>query len=105
MQDGEPWRQALLDVLRANRDRVKTAVEAMPGLRMGHVEATYLAWIDALGLGVESPSRFFENAGVGLSDGADFGLPGWVRLNFGCTPVVLECALQRMHEACMACTA
>ena len=105
MQDGEPWRQALLGVLRANRDRVKTAVDAMPGLRMGHVEATYLAWIDALGLGVESPCRFFENAGVGLSDGADFGLPGWVRLNFGCTPAVLEQALQRMREACLARTA
>ena len=46
------------------------------------------------------PVRFFEDAGVGLSDGADFGTPGWVRLNFGCPRVTLELALQRMASAC-----
>ena len=96
----DDWRDALLDVLRANRDRVETAVAHMPGLSMTHVEATYLAWIDARGLGIADPVRFFEDAGVGLSDGADFGTPGWVRLNFGCPRVTLELALQRMASAC-----
>jgi cystathionine beta-lyase len=67
---------------------------------MTHVEATYLAWIDARGLGVDHPARFFEEAGVGLSDGADFGTPGWVRLNFACPRKTLESALQRMASAC-----
>lgn len=40
---------------------------------MTRVEATYLAWIDARGLGVANPAQFFEEAGVGLSNGADFG--------------------------------
>jgi len=31
---------------------------------------------------------------------ADFGLPGWVRLNFGCPGATLEAALQRMEQAC-----
>ena len=96
----DDWRDALLDVLRANRDHVETAVAHMPGLSMTHVEATYLAWIDARGLGIADPVRFFEDAGVGLSDGADFGTPGWVRLNFGCPRVTLELALQRMASAC-----
>ena len=96
----DDWRDALLDVLRANRDRVEAAVAAMPGLSMTHVEATYLAWIDARGLGVADPARFFEDAGVGLSDGTDFGTPGWVRLNFGCPRATLESALQRMASAC-----
>ena len=100
--DCEGWRQELLGVLRANRERVERTVSDLPGLCMGHVEATYLAWIDARGLGVESPCAYFEQAGVGLSDGVDFGLPGWVRLNFGCAPELLECALQRMGEACHA---
>jgi cystathionine beta-lyase len=96
----DAWRDALLDVLRANRDEVETAVARMPGLSMTRVEATYLAWIDARDLGVADPVRFFEEAGVGLSDGADFGTPGWVRLNFGCPRVTLESALRRMADAC-----
>ena len=99
-RDGEDWRRALVDVLRRNRDRVQSAVAAMPGLRMTPIEATYLAWIDARGLDVADPVAFFEAAGVGLSNGRDFGLPGWVRLNFGCTPKLLDEALERMKTAC-----
>jgi cystathionine beta-lyase len=95
----DAWREALLDVLRANRDRVEAAVAGIPGLSMTHVEATCLAWIDARGLGLAEPARFFEEAGVGLSDGADFGAPGWLRLNFGCPRKTLECALRRMSSA------
>ncbi|HNI83321.1 MAG TPA: aspartate aminotransferase, partial [Rhodocyclaceae bacterium] len=49
-----------------------------------------------------SPAAFFEQAGVGLSDGRDFGLPGFVRLNFGCPPARLEAALERMRRAVTA---
>ena len=97
---GEPWRQAALAVLRRNRDRVAAAIAAMPGLSMTPVEATYLAWIDARGLGVADPALFFEQAGVGLSNGADFGNPGWVRLNFACPQSMLDQALERMRRAC-----
>ena len=38
-------------------------------------------------------------AGVGLSDGADFGLPGYLRLNFGCPQSLLAEALERMQRA------
>jgi cystathionine beta-lyase len=96
----DAWREALIEVLRAHRDRVEAAVAGIPGLSMTHVEATYLAWIDARGLAVDDPARFFEEAGVGLSDGADFGTPGWVRLNFGCPRETLERALRRMASAC-----
>ena len=96
---GEAWRQSLLGVLRSNRDQVEAAIAAIPGLSMTHVEATYLAWIDARGLGVENPQSAFEAAGVGLSDGRDFGLPGWVRLNFGCAPDLLGRALEKMRAA------
>ncbi len=99
-REGADWHRGLIDTLRRNRDRVEAAVAAMPGLTMTHVEATYLAWIDARGLGVDDPVAFFEAAGVGLSNGADFGLPGWVRLNFGCPGATLEAALQRMEQAC-----
>ena len=71
----------------------------MPGLAMTHVEATYLAWIDARRTGIKQPANFFEQAGVGLSDGTDFGTPGFVRLNFGCSRVLLKEALRRMRSA------
>ncbi|HSH71229.1 MAG TPA: hypothetical protein VK997_15005, partial [Deferrisomatales bacterium] len=69
------------------------------GLRVGPVEATYLAWIDARELPVSDPVGFFEAAGVGLSDGKEFGAPGFVRLNFGCPRSLLEQALDRMTRA------
>ncbi|MDP2794396.1 MAG: PatB family C-S lyase [Sulfurisoma sp.] len=105
-RDCGDWRAASADYLRGNRDRVAAAVAAMPGLAMAPVEATYLAWIDARGLGVASPQRFFEQAGVGLADGADFGMTGegagFVRLNFGCPRATLDAALARMATAVSA---
>ena len=98
-RDCDDWRRALLGVLRGNRDRLEAAIAGLPGLAMSHVEATYLAWIDARGLGVADPAAFFEAAGVGLSSGIDFGLPGWVRLNFGCPSATLAAALERMTAA------
>jgi cystathionine beta-lyase len=98
--DCDAWREELLGVLRENRDLVEASVARLDGLSMTHVEATYLAWIDARGLGVDHPARLFEEAGVGLSDGADFGTPGWLRLNFACPRKTLESALRRMASAC-----
>lgn len=102
LRDGGPWHAALLDYLRGNRDRVLEAVRATPGLRTTHVEATYLAWIDARGTGLDDPQRSFEEAGVGLSAGGDFGpgdgYRGFVRLNFGCTRAVLDEALARLRR-------
>ncbi len=98
-RDGEGWLAALLDYLRGNRDLVQQAVSAMPGLSMATVEATYLAWIDVRALGLSDPAAFFEEAGVGLSDGAEFGSPGFVRLNFGCPRLLLRRGLERMARA------
>jgi cysteine-S-conjugate beta-lyase len=99
-RDGADWRAALLAHLRANRDRVEAAAGGWKGIRVRHVEATYLAWLDcreaALG---EEPYAFFLKAGVGLSDGAEFGQPGCVRLNFGCPTATLVEGLRRIEKA------
>jgi cystathionine beta-lyase len=100
------WRRALLEYLRGNRERVLAAVHAEPALRTTPVEATFLAWIDARGTGLERPWAHFEAAGVGLSDGRDFGPPGlhdgFVRLNFGCSRAVLDQALARLRASLSA---
>jgi len=97
LTQGEPWRQRLIAELRQHRDIVFEAVNAIPGLSMGKVEATYLAWIDATGLNIEHPAKWFEQAGVGVSDGADFGQKGFVRLNFGTSRSRLQTALNRLR--------
>ncbi|RII30337.1 MAG: aspartate aminotransferase [Geobacter sp.] len=96
---GEPWRRELVAYLRANRDLVAMEMDSFPGLSMAHVEATYLAWVDARHMGIEQPVSFFEQAGIGLSDGADFDAPGFLRLNFGCSRQLLIEALHRMRTA------
>jgi cystathionine beta-lyase len=101
-RSAEPWRLALLDVLRANRDAVEAAARTW-GVDMPHAEATYLAWLDLrpwLGrMGGLSPANFFLNHGVALSDGAPFGAPGFARLNFGTRRALLDEALGRLARA------
>ena len=96
---GSKWHVKLLDYLRKNRDITESYVKSIPGLLISHTEATYLAWIDATGIPVKDPAAFFEDAGTGLSDGRDFGFPGFVRLNFGCPESVLMQGLERMKKA------
>lgn len=98
---GKPWHDALLDYLRKNRDLVEKSVGSMRGLRIWHAEATYLSWIDARGLPGD-PVQTFLDAGVGLYDGALFGAPGFLRLNFACPRPTLERALDRMAKAVSA---
>ena len=98
-RDGKTWQQALLDYLRGNRDFVEAQLSSIPGLRTWHVEATYLAWIDARELPVRNAMDFFEQAGVGLYDGALFDAPGFLRLNFACPRPLLQLALERMQQA------
>ena len=99
-KEGEAWRQAMLAQLRDNRDAVSAALDQM-GLPHTHPEVSYLTWIDARALAakVGNAASFFEKHGVGLSDGADFGRPGFLRLNFAAPSSLLAEALQRMKQA------
>lgn len=100
---GEPWRQALLEYLRKNRDFLYSFIEErIPEIKLRPMEATYLAWLnieELRGMGIENPHKFFEDAGVGLSPGQDFADGNYLRLNFGCPRSVLETALNRMEKA------
>jgi len=105
-RDGEPWRQALLDYLRGNRDLLLARLARdFPHITVeAPVEATYLLWMNVAGLGLPAPAAHFEAHGVGLSDGAPFGSPPGrhLRLNFGCPRATLEEALRRMRAAVAA---
>ena len=98
-REGDAWLTAQLEYLRANRDAVERAIAGMPGLSMAHVEATYLAWIDASALRLKDAAAHFLAHGVALSPGEQFGAPGYVRLNFGTQRARLGAALTRMASA------
>lgn len=94
-EDTGPWVPALLDYLRANHQRLARVA----GSRMTPVQATYLAWLDVRDLELDNAARHFETHGLGLSDGAAFGGPGFVRFNFGCPRATLDQGLERLARA------
>lgn len=103
-RQGQPWLDGVMDLLRANRDRLAAwAAARRPGIVLHPPEATCLAWLDCAGLALPvAPADFFlEEARVALRAGADFG-PGaeaCVRLTFGTSPAILDEVLDRMGAA------
>ncbi|MEM7252148.1 MAG: PatB family C-S lyase [Pseudomonadota bacterium] len=103
----DDWLDALVVYLEANRDfALDTIRRDFPGVNLKSPEATFLMWLNCGGLNLPpDPHRFFlERAGVGLSDGIDFGRggAGHVRLNFATSRQVLERILGQMGEALAA---
>ncbi len=88
--------------LTANRDWIaETIRDRFPLLKTTIPQATYLAWLDChrLKLGEMTPYVFFlEHARVAFTKGEDFGPDGqgFVRLNYGTTPQVLQQAMDRV---------
>lgn len=103
-RDGQEWLDQAVSYLNGNRDFLSLYLkEKLPGLKMTHMEATYLAWIDCRNSGIAAnPARFFlRQAKVALNEGTEFGKggEGFVRLNFACARKTLTEALDRMAEA------
>ncbi len=106
---GEPWLDELLTFLAARRDRLEEALPAiLPGLRMSHPAATYLAWLDfrdVAQLGGDDPSAWLlREARVFLNPGPTFGAvgAGHARLNFATSPELVEDFLARVAGAVRA---
>lgn len=101
-RDGQDWLDAQVEYLRANRDYLESEMRALPGVEAFHVEGTYLAWMDISSLGIDEPERYFAGYGVGISDGALYGAPGFIRLNFGCSRALLQEAVRRVARAILS---
>lgn len=103
LADEGTWRAEILDYLRANRDFLEAFVrERLPRVRMPHVEATYLAWLDYRGVMGDAAPRaqklLLDEGRVMLNEGAMFGhgFEGFVRLNFATSRKILTEALERI---------
>jgi cystathionine beta-lyase len=109
-REAQPWLEAVMARLTANRDRVTRIVaEELPAIRYYPPEGTYLAWLDCRALDLPTrPFEFFlDQARVGLTDGAEFG-PGHahsVRLNFATSATILDQVLERLATAVRGITA
>jgi cystathionine beta-lyase len=99
----EDWLDELRAYLTANRDLVFDFVERrLPQVSLTLPEATYLAWLDLRGLGLDTPYKFvLKEAKVALGDGAGFGQggEGFVRLNFGTPRTLLQQGLDQIAAA------
>ncbi|HEX9091522.1 MAG TPA: PatB family C-S lyase, partial [Anaerolineales bacterium] len=103
-REGQEWLEQVLPYLESNRDYLfEFVLNHLPTLKMIKPEGTYLAWIDCRNAGIQgNPCEFFlREARVGLNDGVTFGSggEGFVRLNYACSWVVLNKALERMKAA------
>lgn len=92
----DDWYEGLISYLRSNRAYLYEQINQISGFDMLLPQATFLAWIDGSGLGVELPQKYCEDKGVGPSPGADFGNKDFIRINFGCPRYYLEQTIERL---------
>lgn len=96
---GGPWLAEAIDYLDGNRRLVNELVgEMLPEVGLISPDATFLAWLDCRGLGLDDPQGHFLRAGVALTDGAACGQAGrgFVRLNFALPRPILREAIELM---------
>jgi cystathionine beta-lyase len=104
--EGRPWLDAVMAHLLEARRRVIDVLSAEPGIRVHAPEATYLAWLDCTGLGLQTSAFefFLDKAKVGLSAGETFepSSTQFARLNFATSLPILDEILGRMVKAARA---
>ncbi len=92
------WMESLLPYLRANHELLLDEVNALPGLSMLPLEATYLAWIGYdENLHGDFQKRLFD-AGLHVLRGEQFKGGDFIRLNFACPRVQLERAISIIQQ-------
>jgi cysteine-S-conjugate beta-lyase len=83
--EGAVWVDALMAYLDENRRVFDAGMNAIPGVRSMPLEATYLAWVDFSGLGMD-PTEFIrrveKDAKIAANHGVSFGKGGEQSLRF-----------------------
>lgn len=97
---GQEWLEQARTVLRTNRDSLVDGLARAGVSDILHVpEATYLAWLDLRGFGLDDPQRaLLEHAGIATTSGLEHGAAGsgFVRLNFATPEAVMDESLSRL---------
>jgi cystathionine beta-lyase len=102
--DGAAWVDALVSYLDGNRKVFDAGVNRIPGLASMPLEATYLAWVDFSGTGMERTEftrRVQEDARIAVNHGPTFGAGGetFLRFNIATPRARVEEAVERLQKA------
>lgn len=102
--EGAVWVDELIQYLDGNRRILDAGLNAIPGIRSMALEATYLAWVDFSGTGMETAEilrRVEGQAHIAANHGSSFGLGGesFLRFNFATPRALIEQAVDRMQTA------
>lgn len=101
-RDGEPWLTEVIDYLDGNRRALVDLVAThLPGVTYTPPEGTFLAWLDARGLGLpgEPADLALKIGKVATTSGAACGKSGFIRLNFATPRPILERAVTQIGAA------
>jgi cystathionine beta-lyase len=102
--EGAAWVDALVEYLDGNRRLFEDGLATIPGLRPMALEATYLAWIDFAGTGMEPAeftARVEKQALIAANHGPSFGAGGgsFLRFNLATPRAVVAESVARLKQA------
>ncbi len=102
--EGAEWVDAQIDHLNGNRALFDATISEIPGLWSMPLQATYLAWVDFSGAGMDHADfvrRLRQDARIATSPGPGFGTGGetFERFNLATQRARIEEACCRMKEA------
>lgn len=102
--EGAAWVDDLMRYLDGNRRLFDAGIARIPGLRSTPLEATYLAWVDFSGTGMDQGEvieRVQKVAKIATNHGASFGAGGesYLRFNLACPRAQVVEALARLDRA------
>lgn len=101
---GDEWVDDLIQYLSENARVFDEGINSIPGLRSIPLEATYLAWVDFSGTGMdrqEFTDRVQQIAKIAPNHGPTFGAGGenYLRFNLACPRSMVLDAVERLKQA------
>ncbi len=101
---GAQWVDDLMIYLDGNRRAFDAGISAIPGLKPMPMQATYLAWVDFAGTGLDMADvnhRVADDARLGITRGRALGKGGetFLRFNIGTQRALVTEAIERLQDA------
>lgn len=107
-QNGEEWRQQMLEYVEANIDFVDNFLKTrIPQIKALRPQASFLIWLNCRDLNLDHDALnrlFIDGARLALNDGEMFGEEGrgFMRMNIASPRAVLQEAMERLEKAVKA---
>lgn len=107
-QNGEEWRQQMLEYVEANIDFVDNFLKTrIPQIKALRPQASFLIWLNCRDLNLDHDALnrlFVDGARLALNDGEMFGEEGrgFMRMNIASPRAVLQDAMERLEKAVKA---